>query len=262
MILRVMIVEDEDMIRNGLVKTLPWADMGCTVIGSAGDGKSGLEQIIERRPDVVITDIRMPEMDGFEMLERALAVYRFHIIIFTSYAEFDYAQKAISIHAYDYLLKPLDTDELKLILGKAAQQRLAELLARIRETEEPQEQLETPGSFSAEELLKRLAYTDEYVETALRRIVAASDTKLSIEELADEMMISASYLSRRFKQSTGQTFLDTLNTQRVKRAAALLKNGGRTSEVAEKTGFSDYKHFCAVFKRYTGMTPRDFGKRK
>ena len=94
MILRVMIVEDEDMIRNGLVKTLPWVDMGCTVIGSAGDGKSGLEQIIERRPDVVITDIRMPEMDGFEMLERALAVYRFHIIIFTSYAEFDYAQKA------------------------------------------------------------------------------------------------------------------------------------------------------------------------
>ena len=198
MILRVMIVEDEDMIRNGLVKTLPWADMGCTVIGSAGDGKSGLDQIVERRPDVVITDIRMPEMDGFEMLERALAVYRFHIIIFTSYAEFDYAQKAISIH----------------------------------------------------------------VEMALRRIVAASDTKLSIEELADEMMISASYLSRRFKQSTGQTFLDTLNTQRVKRAAALLKNGGRTSEVAEKTGFSDYKHFCAVFKRYTGMTPRDFGKRK
>ena len=142
------------------------------------------------------------------------------------------------------------------------QKRLAELLTRIRETEEPEEQLETPGSFSAEELLKRLAYTDEYVETALRRIVAASDTKLSIEELADEMMISASYLSRRFKQSTGQTFLDTLNTQRVKRAAALLKNGGRTSEVAEKTGFSDYKHFCAVFKRYTGMTPRDFGKRK
>ena len=135
MILRVMIVEDEDMIRNGLVKTLPWADMGCTVIGSAGDGKSGLEQIIERRPDVVITDIRMPEMDGFEMLERALAVYRFHIIIFTSYAEFDYAQKAISIHAYDYLLKPLD------------EKRLAELLARIRETEEPEKQLETPGSF-------------------------------------------------------------------------------------------------------------------
>ena len=128
--------------------------------------------------------------------------------------------------------------------------------------EEPEELIVTPGSFSAEELLKRLAYTDEYVETALRRIVAASDTKLSIEELADEMMISASYLSRRFKQSTGQTFLDTLNTQRVKRAAALLKNGGRTSEVAEKTGFSDYKHFCAVFKRYTGMTPRDFGKRK
>lgn len=249
MILRVMIVEDEDMIRNGLVKTLPWGDMGCTVVGSAGDGKSGLDMIIEKRPDVVITDIRMPEMDGFEMLERALAVYRFRIIIFTSYAEFEYAQKAISMHAYDYLLKPLD------------EKRLADLLSRIREEANPNEQIETPDSRSAEELLKTCAHKDEYVDTALHRIVIASDKKLSIEELADELMISASYLSRRFKQITGQTFLDTLNTQRVKRAAVLLKGGARTAEVAEKTGFSDYKHFCAVFKRYTGMTPRDYGKR-
>ena len=245
---KLLIADDSEMNRAMLANML---DHDFQII-EAVDGYETISALEMYKGEIaaLLLDIVMPEMDGFEMLERALAVYRFHIIIFTSYAEFDYAQKAISMHAYDYLLKPLD------------EKRLAELLTRIRETEEPEEQLETPGSFSAEELLKRLAYTDEYVETALRRIVAASDTKLSIEELADEMMISASYLSRRFKQSTGQTFLDTLNTQRVKRAAALLKNGGRTSEVAEKTGFSDYKHFCAVFKRYTGMTPRDFGKRK
>ena len=245
---KLLIADDSEMNRAMLANML---DRDFEII-EAADGREAITalEMYEGEIAALLLDVVMPEMDGFEMLERALAVYRFHIIIFTSYAEFDYAQKAISMHAYDYLLKPLD------------EKRLAELLTRIRETEEPEEQLETPGSFSAEELLKRLAYADEYVETALRRIVAASDTKLSIEELADEMMISASYLSRRFKQSTGQTFLDTLNTQRVKRAAALLKNGGRTSEVAEKTGFSDYKHFCAVFKRYTGMTPRDFGKRK
>ena len=91
MILRVFIVEDEEMIRKGLVHTINWAGMGCLVVGSAAAGRSGLSSILQKRPDVVITDIRMPEMDGLEMLERALAVYSFRIILLTSYADFDYA---------------------------------------------------------------------------------------------------------------------------------------------------------------------------
>ena len=74
------------MIRKGLVHTINWAGMGCLVVGSAADGRSGLSSILQKRPDVVITDIRMPEMDGLEMLERALAVYSFRIILLTSYA--------------------------------------------------------------------------------------------------------------------------------------------------------------------------------
>ena len=66
MILRVFIVEDEEMIRKGLVHTINWAGMGCLVVGSAADGRSGLSSILQKRPDVVITDIRMPEMDGLE----------------------------------------------------------------------------------------------------------------------------------------------------------------------------------------------------
>ena len=74
------------MIRKGLVHTVNWSDMGCLVVGSAADGRSGLSSILQKRPDVVITDIRMPVMDGLEMLERALAVYSFRIILLTSYA--------------------------------------------------------------------------------------------------------------------------------------------------------------------------------
>lgn len=118
MILRVFIVEDEEMIRKGLVHTINWAGMGCLVVGSAADGRSGLSSILQKRPDVVITDIRMPEMDGLEMLERALAVYSFRIILLTSYADFDYARRAISLRACDYLLKPLDEEKLASLMSQ------------------------------------------------------------------------------------------------------------------------------------------------
>ena len=131
MILRVMIVEDEDMIRNGLVKTLPWADMGCTVIGSAGDGKSGLEQIIERRPDVVITDIRMPEMDGLEAARSIRALDRADAkkvpIVAMSANAFDEDVKAsLAAGMNEHLSKPIDSQ----ILYTA----LSEQIARARGT--------------------------------------------------------------------------------------------------------------------------------
>ena len=119
MILRVFIVEDEEMIRKGLVHTINWAGMGCLVVGSAADGRSGLSSILQKRPDVVITDIRMPEMDGLEMLERALAVYSFRIILLTSYADFDYARRAISLRACDYLLKPLRPGQVAEVMALA-----------------------------------------------------------------------------------------------------------------------------------------------
>ena len=79
----------------------------------------------------------------------------------------------------------------------------------------------------------------------------------ALKPLRKRWGVSSSHLSRRFKAVTGQTFLDTLNMQRVQQAVGLLHERARTSEAAEKTGFTDYKHFCSVFKRCTGLTPRE-----
>ena len=102
-----------------------------------------------------------------------------------------------------------------------------------------------------------------YVEIALEKLMENYREKVSIESIALELGISPSYLSRKFKQITKRTYLEILNEYRIIQAVKLLGDGRyRVSEVAERTGFSDYKHFYSVFKKYTGMTPSEYGKGK
>lgn len=255
MLYRVLIVEDEEIIRLGLANTIDWLSMQCNVVGAAADGESGLAMIRDLQPDIVIADIRMPVLDGMDMIEQARKFASFRSILLTSYSEFEYAQRAVSIQTYEYMLKPLD------------EQKLREVIARIQadiEKERRFHQLEmlsscnplSPALAEAAEPLK-----DALVDTVLQRILDCSHEKISIESMARELFVSPSYLSRRFKAVTGRTFLDTLNMHRVQQAVKLLnENNASIARIAEQTGFSDYKHFCDVFKRYTGQSPRGYIK--
>lgn len=250
MLLRVLIVEDEKIIRLGLVNTIDWLGMRCSVVGSAGDGVSGLRMIEELKPDVVITDIRMPGMDGLQMIAEGRKSCEFKIVLLTSYADFDYAQQAVGVRAYAYLLKPLD------------EKKLREVIAQIYgDVEQERERGASEAHRNAQAIGEEQPVTtkDPLVAAALDKIEHSSHEKLSVEGIARELFVSPSYLSRRFKAVTGQTFLDMLNRRRVREAVRLLGEGETSiSRVAELTGFSDYKHFCAVFKRYTALTPRDY----
>ena len=116
--LKILVVEDEDIIRKGLVYTIDWISMGYVVVGEAPNGEEGLNLIRETHPDVVIADIKMPKMDGITMLREALKEVTFKSLILTSYAEFDYAQKAISLQVSDYILKPVDEEKLMETMRK------------------------------------------------------------------------------------------------------------------------------------------------
>lgn len=100
MLYRVLIVEDEEIIRLGLKSTIDWLSMQCNVVGLAKDGVEGLKLIEELQPDIVIADICMPRMNGMDMIEQAQSKASFRSIILTSYSEFEYAKRAISIHVY------------------------------------------------------------------------------------------------------------------------------------------------------------------
>lgn len=260
--LRVLIAEDEDIIRKGLVCTTDWLSMNCVVVAEAANGQEGYEKILEYRPDVVIADICMSYLDGIEMIEKASETVHFKSILLTSYADFEYARRAITAKVSEYMLKPIDEEKLAEIM-----KRLEKEIAEERQKEQAMEQLDQlelqGGNLNLEYFMKRDHSENGYIAKTLEKIQTSYAEKISIESISEELGVSASYLSRKFKEATGQTFLDFLNKYRVQQATVLLATGQyRINEISDATGFTDYKHFCAVFKKYTLMSPTKFIKKR
>ena len=116
--MKIIIVEDEKSIRNGLVKMLPKLDPEYEVVGSAKDGSEGYQRILAEQPDLVIMDIEMPEMDGLTMLEKLRKEgFAGKAVVLTAYSDFSYAKRAIELGIENYLLKPIKLEELKKTLG-------------------------------------------------------------------------------------------------------------------------------------------------
>ena len=116
----VILVEDEDIIRRGIKNSVPWEEFNCSVVGEARNGEEGGALIAERNPDIVITDINMPVEDGLQMIARTKCAYDYVAIILTGYSDFEYAREAIRNGVSYYVLKPLDMEEMKEALERAA----------------------------------------------------------------------------------------------------------------------------------------------
>lgn len=257
--LRVLIVEDEEIIRKGFVHTINWLEMGCQVVGEACNGEEGLGKIREYKPDLVITDIIMPKMDGIEMLVQAQAIHDFKSIILTSYSEFGYAKKAIELQVFDYILKPVDEEKLMEIIERVKKE--------VEEKHTYNEILEKSKNKKSIELIDMDIYITPsknysyYIAESVKAIKENYHTKISIELLAEHFNVSISYLSRKFKEETNQTFLEVLHKYRIQKSMELLREGSyRIGEVASRVGFNEYKSFCHVFKKYMGIAPTEFMK--
>ena len=143
--MKIVIVEDEIRIREGLMKLLERIDQNYQVVGEAENGKAGLELILESKPDLVITDVQMPIMDGLEMLRCLQEKQPLpKVIILSAYSEFSYAQQAIKLGVSEYLIKPIIINELTQSL-RSIEQQLAE---------ESNKKGEAPELRSVEEVLR------------------------------------------------------------------------------------------------------------
>ena len=118
--LKVLIVDDETVVRRGIVLGVDWASMDCVVVGEAANGEEGLAAAERYNPNLIITDVRMPRMDGIEMMRRLREKESTaHFIILTAYDEFDYARAALRYGAADYLLKPFKKERVMQTLERA-----------------------------------------------------------------------------------------------------------------------------------------------
>ncbi len=246
---RVLVVEDEEPIRKGIIFTYPWSERDCVVIGEASNGLEGLEKILELKPDIVVTDIGMPLMDGLEMLREAKDEVLFSSIIISVYNEFEKARQAIDIGVSNYLLKPLDHSGLDLAVEKAKQN-----LTHIKSYEKEKAAAGEPQLLDIN--LIGEGYTNYYVNRTFAFIEKNYKKRIGLQDLVEELQVSANYINKKLKEETNQTFNEFLNRYRIQQAIEYMKNGDeKIYNIATSVGYSDYKYFITVFKKYVGISP-------
>ncbi len=261
---RVLVVDDELFVRKGIVSETDWASLGFDTVLEAANGQEALEVIHREKPDLLICDIRMPKMNGLELLKRLREEEnRLPVIFLTAYSEFEYAKEALKLYAFDYILKPFEDGELEEAVLRAKEQ--------IRKAPGRLEKPGGGGEDKAENPAGRLLPFDEntpglsgYVRAAAAYIAAHyGENDMSVSQVAESVGISEGHLSHHFKKETGSTVMAYLTRYRMAAAMRLLSDcRNKVYEVAAKVGYKDIAYFSSSFKRTVGMTPSEFQDRR
>ncbi len=241
MCMKLLIADDEDMVRNGIEKYIRMHSDRYNPIFLAQNGEEAMEIIFRDKPDLMLVDVQMPGKTGIEVMHDAkTAKILPKTILLSGYDEFRYAQQAIRYGALDYLLKPCRTSDIL--------KKLDEVADLIDEEKGESNSESSEGKNSLVEQAKN--YLEEhYYEN------------LTLQIVADKIGITPSYLSTLFTQNMDCGFVDYLNRIRINHACAYLKqNYFKTYEIAFKVGFKDEKYFSKVFKKVTGKSPSEYKK--
>jgi two-component system response regulator YesN len=229
--------------------------MDCTVVGEAMNGVEGIEKIKELEPDIVILDINMPLKDGISMLEDSKE-YIYSAIIVSGYDNFDYAKRAIKLGVNEYLLKPIDHNELYESIKNAKEsvtlkKQYQYLKSKVPKPDE-MKVLDLKMLHESCHNSKNVAYMIDYIKEHYHE-------KISIQDLVYKLDRSVAHLNQKFKKQTGYTFNEFLNRYRIQAAIDRLKIGeDKISAIAVDVGFNDYRYFINVFKKYTKSLPSEF----
>lgn len=248
---KVVIIDDEPIIVEGLKKIVPWVDYNCTVIGWAFDGNKGLELIRKEEPDIVFSDILMPGLDGLSMMAGLKSQYpKMEVSVLTGFRNFDYAQKAINLGVTRYLLKPSNMEDIKEAVVTMIGNIKAKNNLKLKDTSSQEPEPEAGEDQKAGSFL---------VNVAVEFMRENYNKKLTLSEVADHIYISQWHLSKLLNKHMGVNFSEILNSIRIKEAKILLQDPAlRVGEIGEMVGFVDMAHFSRVFKKQVGTSANEY----
>lgn len=259
--IRLLIADDEKLEREALAELVQRRFEREVVLEVAENGRKAADTAVLWGADLILMDIEMPGMSGLDAARAVLAQRPSCRVIFvTAYSLFQYAHEAVHLGACDYLLKPVDPDELEASVRRAMRQieteRKLEELAAARpqpeqtDTEEEAEDAPEEGENSQTALV--MAHVRRYLEDNYM-------FDLSLDSVGEILHISPAYLSAQFKKYQKMNFLDCLTELRINAAKELLADPFRSSaEVASMVGYEDASYFARAFKKRTGMTPTQY----
>ena len=251
-----LVADDEKWIRERIISSINWAKIGVSIKGEAAEGEEALELCRKIKPDIILTDIRMPGINGLDFLKTLNEEgSKAKVIIISGYGDFEYAQRAIKLGVLDYILKPVENTELVNIVKKCIRHMKAEAYKnRIVEQAAYRKNLTEKLAVYAEKgpaMGKRntLAKAVTFIEDNYNRPISLSD-------VSDTVMLNPSYFSKLFKESIGLSFNKYLTQYRIHKAKELMKDPTlRVKEIAALVGYENVRYFIRVFKSATGFSP-------
>ncbi|MBD2845520.1 response regulator [Paenibacillus sp. IB182496] len=272
--LRVLLVDDETKIVEGLKSMIDWHGNGYVVCGQARNGAEALEAARRLEPELIVTDIRMPRLDGLAMIARWRAEWpEARFMILTGHSDFEYARQAMQYGVRHYVLKPIEEKEVERGLrelasdiraGLDSKQELAALRehstaysrirARLQETATDEDSLPAPPSDEERyDLAHRVrAYIDLHAHEPL-----------TLVQVAERFYVHPHYLSQLFHKKTGQPFLQYLTAVRMEHAKRLLLTTElKVYEISRRVGYEDAKYFSRLFERQVGAKPSVYKARE
>lgn len=241
---KVIAVDDEYWILQGYLSIFPWQKYGYEVVGMYESPQIALDAIIRTKPDLVITDVRMPEMDGIELIRTATAKgCESLFVVVSGYSDFSYVVGAMRERAVDYVLKPVSYEDAE------------DLLNRI-------EKLYMPLK-SAGQDISRDATDNRQLNEMIMYIDTHLTENLRLKDLAKQFFMNPTYCSEIFNKKVGTSFSSYLNRKRIEKSCQLLRDTSLSmDEVASLSGFQDTTHFHRVFKNMQGIPPASYRKRE